>query len=124
MVMAIGIQVDESQQIDSPRGDIYHNLARAAICATPIMEHPDMDLMQNLVSSVAFDAQHTLLKRCNFQFYMIWYLLIFSDKDNAAIYAWSIMGLIAKLAQAVSQLHLYPALHCTYILKYDLAWPS
>lgn len=32
----------------------------------------------------------------------MWYLLIFSDKDNAAIYAWSIMGLAAKQAQAVS----------------------
>jgi hypothetical protein len=36
------------------------------------------------------------------QFYMIWYLLVWSDKDNAAIYAWSVVGLAVKLAQAVS----------------------
>lgn len=33
---------------------------------------------------------------------MTWYLLLWSDKDNAAIYAWSILGLATKLAQAVS----------------------
>lgn len=36
------------------------------------------------------------------QFYMIWYLLIFSDKSQAVAYAWSIMGLAVKLAQSVS----------------------
>lgn len=36
------------------------------------------------------------------QFYMIWYLLVFSDKNNAGIYAWSMLGLATKLAQAVS----------------------
>jgi hypothetical protein len=35
------------------------------------------------------------------QFYMTWYLLVFSDKKKAAGYAWGLMGLTAKLAQSV-----------------------
>lgn len=49
MMLAIGTQVDVTQEVDSPRGDTYHNLARAALCEVPIMEQPDMDLMHNLV---------------------------------------------------------------------------
>jgi hypothetical protein len=49
MVMAVGSQVDVSQPIDTPRAEVYHNLARAAICQVPIMEHPDLDLMHTLV---------------------------------------------------------------------------
>ena len=32
---------------------------------------------------------------------MTWYLLEFSDRKNAANYAWGLMGLAAKLAQSV-----------------------
>jgi hypothetical protein len=39
-----------------------------------------------------------------FQFYMTWYLLVFSDTKKAAGYAWGLMGLTAKLAQSVSNL--------------------
>jgi hypothetical protein len=49
ILMAIGLQVDVSQRVDNPRADVYHALARATICETPIMEHPDMDLMHTLV---------------------------------------------------------------------------
>jgi hypothetical protein len=43
-----------------------------------------------------------LVAHVNTQFYMVWYLVVWSDKNNAAIYAWTMMGLAAKLAQAVS----------------------
>ena len=49
MIMAIGLQFDVTQPVDSPRGEAYYHLARVALCETPIMEHPDMDLMHNLV---------------------------------------------------------------------------
>jgi|ERR1700674_487108 hypothetical protein len=49
MLMAIGLQVDISEQIDAPLAEVYHNLARATVCELPIMEHPDLDLIQTLV---------------------------------------------------------------------------
>jgi hypothetical protein len=98
--MAIGLQVDVSQPVDTPRADVYHILARAAICENPVMEHPDLDLMHTLVKQTL--AIVALVAHAIVQFYMTWYLLVWSDKDNAAIYAWSVVGLAAKLAQAVS----------------------
>lgn len=49
MLMTIGLQVDVSQLVDTPRAHVYYNLARATICQIPIMEHPDLDLMHTLV---------------------------------------------------------------------------
>jgi hypothetical protein len=49
MLMTIGLQVDVSQPVDTPRAHVYYNLARAAICQIPIMEYPDLDLMHTLV---------------------------------------------------------------------------
>lgn len=37
-----------------------------------------------------------------FQFFMIYYHLIFSDNKKAVGYAWNLMGFVAKLAQGVS----------------------
>lgn len=30
-------------------GEAYHHLSRAAVCATPLMEEPDVDVIQTLV---------------------------------------------------------------------------
>ena len=56
IIMAIGLQVDASQQVDTPRAEVYHILARAAICGTPVMEHPDLDLMHTLVRLTISDC--------------------------------------------------------------------
>lgn len=82
IMMAIGLLVDLNQQNESPKAEVYHRLARASLCETNLMDEPSLDLLQTL-------------------FYMIWYLLIFSDKSQAVSYAWSIMGLAVKLAQSL-----------------------
>ncbi|KAF9219272.1 hypothetical protein BS17DRAFT_789780 [Gyrodon lividus] len=74
VMMSIGLLVDLNQQNESPRAEVYHILARASLCEMNLMDEPNLDLLQTL-------------------FYMIWYLLIFSDKSQAVAYAWSIMGL-------------------------------
>ncbi|KAG1765919.1 hypothetical protein EDD22DRAFT_879336 [Suillus occidentalis] len=84
IMMAIGLLVDLHQQNESPRAEVFHRLARASLCETNLMDEPSLDLLQTL-------------------FYMIWYLLIFSDKSQAVSYAWSIMGLAVKLAQSVDR---------------------
>ncbi|KAI6114167.1 hypothetical protein F5141DRAFT_1187796 [Pisolithus sp. B1] len=81
IMMAMGTLVDLNQQNDSPRAELYHRLARASLCEMNLMDEPSLDLLQTL-------------------FYMIWYLLIFSDKSQAVAYAWSIMGLAVKLMQS------------------------
>ncbi|KAG9315613.1 Choline/Carnitine o-acyltransferase-domain-containing protein [Chiua virens] len=85
IMMSIGLLVDLNQQSEPPRAELYHRLARASLCEMNLMDEPNLDLIQTL-------------------FYMIWYLLIFSDKSQAVAYAWSIMGLAVKLAQSVSPL--------------------
>ncbi|KAF8843214.1 hypothetical protein BDN67DRAFT_964572 [Paxillus ammoniavirescens] len=82
IMMSIGLLVDLNQQNESPRADVYHRLARASLSEMNLMDEPNLDLLQTL-------------------FYMIWYLLIFSDKSQAVAYAWSIMGLTVKLAQSL-----------------------
>ncbi|KAH7913978.1 fungal-specific transcription factor domain-containing protein, partial [Hygrophoropsis aurantiaca] len=82
IMMSIGLLVDLNQQKESPRAEVYHRLARASLCEMNLMDEPSLDLLQTL-------------------FYMIWYLLIFSDKSQAVAYAWSIMGLTVKLAQSL-----------------------
>lgn len=82
IMMAIGTLVDLNQPNDSPRAETYHRLARASLCEMNLMDEPSFDLLQTL-------------------FYMIWYLLIFSDKSQGVAYAWSIMGLAVKLAQSL-----------------------
>lgn len=101
MVLAIGVQVDTKQIVDSPRAECYHSLARAALAEMPIMEHPDVELMQCLVR-MRFPYRDVANFQFLAQFYMMWYLILWSDKENAAIYAWTVMGLTAKLSQAVS----------------------
>lgn len=82
IMMAMGTLVDLNQQNDSPRAELYYHLARASLCEMNLMDEPSLDLLQTL-------------------FYMIWYLLIFSDKSQAVAYAWSIMGLAVKLMQSL-----------------------
>lgn len=82
IMMAMGTLVDLNQQNDSPKAELYHHLARASLCEMNLMDEPSLDLLQTL-------------------FYMIWYLLIFSDKSQAVAYAWSIMGLAVKLMQSL-----------------------
>jgi hypothetical protein len=100
-MMSIGLLVDLNQKHESPRADLYHRLARASLCEMNLMDEPNLDLIQTLVRRSLSNSCHHLHR---LQFYMIWYLLIFSDKSQAVAYAWSIMGLAVKLAQSVSSL--------------------
>jgi hypothetical protein len=83
MILAVGCLVDLQRPSDSPEAEMYHHLARAALCEIPVMEDPNVEAITCL-------------------FYMTWYLLVFSDQKKAAGYAWGLMGLTAKLAQSVS----------------------
>ncbi|KJA21980.1 hypothetical protein HYPSUDRAFT_202474 [Hypholoma sublateritium FD-334 SS-4] len=80
MHLSIGSLVDLNRPRGSLHSEVYHHLARAAVCEIPLMEEPD------------FDVLHTL-------FFMIWYHLIFSDNKKAVGCAWNLMGFVAKLAQ-------------------------
>jgi len=84
MILAVGSLVDLERSADHPDGEKYHQLARASLCETSIMEDVNVETITAL-------------------FYEIWYLLVFSDKKKAAEYAWGLMGLTAKLAQSVSR---------------------
>lgn len=100
-MMSIGLLVDLNQQNESPRADAYHRLARASLCEMNLMDEPNLDLIQTLVRH---PLRNSVVIFTGLQFYMVWYLLIFSDKSQAVAYAWSIMGLAVKLAQSVSTL--------------------
>ncbi|KJA15804.1 hypothetical protein HYPSUDRAFT_58593 [Hypholoma sublateritium FD-334 SS-4] len=83
MHLSIGSIVDlRRPALRSSYGDVYHHLARAAICETPLIEEPD------------FDVLHVL-------FFMIWYHLSFSSHTKAVGHAWNLMGIVAKLAQGL-----------------------
>ncbi|CCM03523.1 uncharacterized protein FIBRA_05657 [Fibroporia radiculosa] len=82
MILAIGNAVDLHPNYDPDAAERYHHLARAALCETAIIDDP------------SFDAVTTL-------FYMIWYLLVFSNHKKAVEHAWGLMGLLAKLAQSL-----------------------
>ncbi|KZT12061.1 uncharacterized protein LAESUDRAFT_720038 [Laetiporus sulphureus 93-53] len=82
IVLAIGTAVDLQPSHDRHAAEKYHHLARAALCETAVVDDP------------SFDTINTL-------FYMVWYLLMFSNHKRAAEHAWGIMGLLAKLAQSL-----------------------
>ncbi|TFK23392.1 hypothetical protein FA15DRAFT_670505 [Coprinopsis marcescibilis] len=95
MILAVGCHVDIDErrvtsyhgstpqaELENPRAEHYHQLARASLCEIPIMDDTNVDVVLAL-------------------FWEIWYLLVFSDRKKAAGYAWGIMGLTAKLAQSI-----------------------
>lgn len=65
------------------RASRYHDLGRASLCEIPIMEETNVDTVLAL-------------------FYEVWFLAVWSDGKKAVGEAWGIMGLVAKLAQSVS----------------------
>jgi len=83
MILAVGCLLDLKRTPDHPDSEKYHQLARASLCEIPVMKDTNAETITAL-------------------FYEIWYLLVFSDKKEAAGYAWGLMGLTAKLAQSVS----------------------
>ncbi|EMD39931.1 hypothetical protein CERSUDRAFT_112176 [Gelatoporia subvermispora B] len=82
MLLAIGSSVDLMQDNHQHQSEKYHQLARVALCETPIIDEP------------SFDGIHSV-------FHMVWHLLMFSDNKKALEHAWGIMGLLAKLAQSL-----------------------
>lgn len=87
-----------------PTMKAYHQLARASLCAIPTTDQPDLCTVQTLVCPI-------LLNQCTNaniqQFLMTWYLLVISEDKQAGFAAWGVMGITAKLAQAVSRLISY-----------------
>lgn len=65
------------------RASRYHALGRASLCEVPIMEETNVETVLAL-------------------FYEVWFLAVWSDGKKAVGEAWGIMGLVAKLAQSVS----------------------
>ncbi|KAL6303466.1 hypothetical protein BKA93DRAFT_734813 [Sparassis latifolia] len=86
MILAIGTMVDLKEDQDRARHDAerYHQLARAAMCETMVIDDPSFDAINSL-------------------FFMVWYLLMFSYHKKSIEHAWGIMGLLAKLAQGVNR---------------------
>ncbi|OCH85576.1 hypothetical protein OBBRIDRAFT_891076 [Obba rivulosa] len=82
MLLAIGSAVDLRQENHQRQSEKYHQLARIALCETPIIDEP------------SFDGIHSV-------FHMVWHLLMFSEYKKAIEHAWGIMGLLAKLAQCL-----------------------
>ncbi|KAI0917333.1 hypothetical protein AcV5_007828 [Taiwanofungus camphoratus] len=82
MMLTIGTAVDCNPPQTQLTADRYHNLARAALCETAVIDDP------------SFDTVNTL-------FYMVWYLLMFSNHRRAVEQAWGIMGILSRLAQSL-----------------------
>lgn len=51
MVLAIGTMVDLRHGPDRNKAEMYHNLARAALCEVPLMDDTSLDAVNALVSS-------------------------------------------------------------------------
>ncbi len=50
MHLSIGSLVDQTRPLSSLNGEAYHHLASAAVCEISLMEEPDFDVLQALVS--------------------------------------------------------------------------
>lgn len=98
MILAIGSVVDMKQGPDRKNAEKYHYLARAALCEVPVMDDTSFDAVNALVSvhqTVPMDSDSHEANPA-MQFFMEWYLLMFSDHKRAAEYAWGIMVSIAS----------------------------
>ncbi|EPT05247.1 hypothetical protein FOMPIDRAFT_1155952 [Fomitopsis schrenkii] len=82
MILAMGTVVDLEHTHSSQDAERYHQLARAALCETSVLHDPSIDTISAL-------------------FYMVWYMLMFTNMKGAPEHAWGIMGLLAKLAQSL-----------------------
>ncbi|CAL1713138.1 unnamed protein product [Somion occarium] len=82
MILAIGCRVDPKQISDSQEAEKYYCLSRVALCEVPVMDE------------TSFDAVNAL-------FYMVWYLLMFSEQKRAVEFAWGLTGLMLKLATSL-----------------------
>lgn len=89
MVLAIGSLVDMNQEPESADGERYHQLARAALCESQIMEDTTVDTIITL-------------------FYMTWYMVVFSDKKKAVNHAWGLVrfSIITPIQHKLDCFHL------------------
>ncbi|OBZ71228.1 putative transcriptional regulatory protein C1F7.11c [Grifola frondosa] len=79
IVLAIGTAVDPQQRSWRAPSERYHQLARAAVCESSVIDEPSTDVVNALM-------------------YMVWYLVVYSNSKHALEHAWGIMGLCGKLA--------------------------
>ncbi|KAH9936325.1 uncharacterized protein B0H18DRAFT_868423 [Fomitopsis serialis] len=84
MIIAMGTAVDLEQQHEPYVAERYHQLARAALCETSVLDDPSIDTINAL-------------------FFMLWYMLMFTSFKRAPEHTWGMMGLLAKLAQTVNR---------------------
>ncbi|TFL01701.1 hypothetical protein BDV98DRAFT_567372 [Pterulicium gracile] len=82
VLLAIGCAVDTTLPHDESMGEAYYHLARASICEMPMLEEPSFDLLRAV-------------------FFIIWYMLTFSDSHKDVGYAFSLMGLLVKLTHTL-----------------------
>ncbi|KAH9922800.1 uncharacterized protein BXZ73DRAFT_51319 [Epithele typhae] len=86
IILAIGVCVDQRRSHFSWAADAerYHQLSRAALCETSVINDPSMDAINAL-------------------FYMARYLSMFSVDKEATEYAFAVLGIAMKLAVAVNR---------------------
>ncbi|EJF63429.1 hypothetical protein DICSQDRAFT_55510 [Dichomitus squalens LYAD-421 SS1] len=84
IILAIGVCVDQrrSHRAWSHDAERFHQLSRAALCETSVINEPSIDAINAL-------------------FYMSRYLTMFSVEKEAVEYAWAVLGIAAKLAVGV-----------------------
>ncbi|TFK89567.1 hypothetical protein K466DRAFT_597679 [Polyporus arcularius HHB13444] len=81
IILAIGVCVDQrrSHRTWTQDAERFHQLSRAALCETSVINEPSIDAINAL-------------------FYMSRYLTMFSVEKEAVEYAWAVLGIAAKLA--------------------------
>ncbi|KAI0770290.1 hypothetical protein C8Q74DRAFT_1274551 [Fomes fomentarius] len=84
IILAIGACVDQRRSHRSWTQDAerLHQLSRAALCETSVINEPSIDAINAL-------------------FYMSRYLTMFSAEKDAHEYAWAVLGIAAKLAVGI-----------------------
>ena len=51
MILAIGCKVDENPRNGRQEAELYHHLARVALCEVPVMDDTSFDAVNALVGS-------------------------------------------------------------------------
>ncbi|OBZ71520.1 hypothetical protein A0H81_08407 [Grifola frondosa] len=62
IVLAIGTAVDPQQRSGRAASEKYHQLARAAVCESSVIDEPSTDVVNALM-------------------YMVWYLVVYSNRS-------------------------------------------
>lgn len=89
MILAIGCRVDPKQISDSQEAEKYYCLSRVALCEVPVMDETSFDAVNALVCLCVYLSVIVGFTPYD-QFYMVWYLLMFSEQKRAVEFAWGL----------------------------------